>query len=234
VRALVIAHEPDGGPGQIGVRLIERGLAVDVHLMTHDYTRPNVAAPLPDFDGYDLIVPMGSVRSLTNMDEISTWVHDEIHKLRRAHDAGTPILGICFGGQLMAHALGGSVELAPEPEIGWYEIHPVGDTINPAGKGPWMQWHHDRFSAPPAAEILARTETAIQLFRIGRTVGTQFHPEVDYAHIAGFVGPTDDSYLQANGLVREKILADAAKHEVANIKQCHALVDWFLDDVAVR
>jgi len=63
-RALVIAHEPDGPARQIEARLIERGFAVDTHIVTHDYEQPNQATPWPSFDGYDIILPMGSVRSL--------------------------------------------------------------------------------------------------------------------------------------------------------------------------
>lgn len=232
MRALVIAHEPDGDAGQIHVRLLERGFEIETHVVTHDYGYPNVAEPFPDFDGYDLIVPMGSVRSLTDKQQISTWVYDELERLRVAHRSGTPILGVCFGGQLMAEALGGRVERAPVTEIGWFDIEPVGDRPNPVGPGPWKQWHHDRFEPPPGSEVYARTDDAVQLFRLGTTVGTQFHPEVDLAHISGFVSSTPDAYLAEHGLVRAEILADAAQFEAANIKQCHALVDWFLDDIA--
>jgi len=80
--------------------------------------------------------------------------------------------------------------------------------------------------------VLATTDDAAQLFRLGKTVGTQFHPEVDLAHIEAFLAQTPDEYLDENGLVREEIRAAAAAREEANIEQCHALVDWFLDDVA--
>lgn len=230
-RALVLAHEPDGVAGQIGRRLIERGFTVETHVITSDYDHPERFAPFPDFADYDLIVPMGSVRSLADTTDIDAWIHTELDLLQSAHEAGTPILGICFGGQLMARALGGSVEVAPVTEIGWYEIND-GDVANPVGSGPWMEWHHDRFAPPPHAEVLARNENAEQLFRVGRTVGTQFHPEVDVAHVKGFLDNSPPAYLEDVGVVADELVAAVAEHEAMNIEQCNALVDWFLDEVA--
>jgi hypothetical protein len=95
-----------------------------------------------------------------------------------------------------------------------------------------MEWHHDAFTAPPGAEVLARNDAGVQLIRIGRTVGTQFHPEVDVPHVEMFLESTPDDYLDEHGVTREQVLADTRRNEAANIEQCHALVDWFLDDVA--
>jgi len=231
-RALVIAHEPDGPACQIEARLVERGWRVDTHVVTEDYERPQDSEPWPRFSDYDLLVPMGSVRSLTDKTEIAAWVHDEAELLREAHEQGTPILGVCFGGQLMAETLGGTVERSPVTEIGWYEIRPAPGARNPVGPGPWFQWHHDRFEPPPAAEVLAVNDSSVQLFRLGRTVGTQFHPEVDLAHVEGFLDGADDDYLAEVQVIREEMIAELAFHEERNIKQCHAFVDWFLDEVA--
>lgn len=231
MRALVLAHEPDGGACRVEERLVERGVTVDTHVITSDFDRPNDPAPFPELDGYDLLVPMGSVRSLTRKDEIGTWIHDELKMIRSAHAAGLPVLGVCFGGQLIAEALGGSVEPAPVTEIGWFEIGD-GDVPNPVGPGPWLEWHHDRFIPPPGAEVLAHNDAGVQLIRVGRTVGTQFHPEVDVGHVTTFLESTPDDYLATHGVTKAGLLADTRRYESANIRQCHALVDWFLDEVA--
>lgn len=228
--ALVIAHEPDGPGSQVTVRLEQRGFAVHNHVVTDEMDVPNVANPFPDFAEFDLVVLMGSVRSLTRKNEIDSWIHDELDRIRKQHAADKPMLGICFGGQLLADALGGNVEEAPVTELGWYEIDV--DDMCPIQAGPWMQWHHDRFESPPGSTVLARTSAAEQMFRIGTTVGTQFHPEVDVPHIEGWLTNVDAEYLGTYDQTAEAVLDATKENEAHNIIQCHEFVDWFLDQVA--
>ena len=230
--ALVIAHEPDGPAGQVGVRLAQRGFDVHTHLLTADYDAPQRFEPWPDWADYDLIVLMGSVRSVADKDAISAWVHDELAEIRRSIEADQPVFGVCFGGQLIADALGGSVEVSPVTEIGWYDVEPLDGAPAVLAAGPWFEWHHDRFHPPAQAEVLARNESSTQLIRIGRTVGTQFHPEVDVDHVAGFLRDAPPEYLAEVGVVPEQMLAEMADMEAANTERCHALVDWYLDEVA--
>ena len=235
-RALVLAHEPQGTSALVGERLAQRGYEVHEHVVTSDLDRPNDAAPFPDAADYDVLVPMGSIRSLTNTDEIDSWIFTEIDMMRAARQRGTPLLGVCFGGQLLAASFGGTVEAAPVTEIGWYEIHePDGSANgarNPLGPGPWFQWHHDRFTPPPEAEVLAVNDSSVQLFRLGRCVGTQFHPEVTYAHLEGFLSGADEEYLAEHSLTRAGLLESVRHHQDRNARQCAALVDWFIDEVA--
>ena len=95
-----------------------------------------------------------------------------------------------------------------------------------------MEWHHDCFTPPPEAEILARTDSAVQLFTLGRMVGTQFHPEVDVKHVSDWLKGADDAYLDEYGQDRAEIIADMTANETRNTAQCHRLVDWFLDEIA--
>lgn len=232
--ALVIVHEPDGPACLIEDRLVERGFTVNSHVVCPDGNRPNRAQPFPSLDGYDLVVVMGSIRSLTNKEEISSWIHDELDLIKTAHTDGLPILGICFGGQLLADALGGAVETAPNGEFGWHRIDVEPGVDIPGGEGPWMQWHHDRFTPPDGAEVLARSPEGVQLFRLGTTVGTQFHPEVDLDHVSRWLHNAPADYLAAVGIDFERLLAETARREDGNRRQCYALVDWYLDDVVAR
>ncbi len=231
-RALIIAHEADGPGGRVTSHLERRGFDIVTHVVAPHPGEPNRHDPFPNWTDFDLIVPMGSVRSVTQKDLISNWIHDELEQIREAADRNQPVLGICFGGQLIAEALGGAVEVSPETEIGWYEIEPVPGGENPVGPGPWLEWHHDRFSPPPGAEVLAATSVGPQLFRLDRMVGTQFHPEVDVAHLEHWLSGVEEDYLAAYGQDRERLLAQTRINEAQSIEGCKRLVDWFLDDVA--
>lgn len=230
--ALVIAHEPDGPSGQVGVRLQERGFDVHTHVLTSDYDKPQEFEPWPAWSDFDLVVLMGSVRSVADKDAISSWVHDELDEIRRSVDADQPVLGICFGGQLIADALGGSVEVSPVTEIGWYPVEVLDGGPAVLADGPWFEWHHDRFHAPDGVEVLAHNESSVQMIRTGRTVGTQFHPEVDVAHVEGFLRDAPSDYLTEVGVVPDEMLAEMREMEADNSARCHSLVDWYIDEVA--
>ncbi|MDG2114264.1 MAG: aminotransferase [Actinomycetota bacterium] len=230
-RALIIYHEDAVSPGFVGTRLAERGVDFEVHVTVPDQKHPDRPAAFPDHAGYDLIVPMGSAWSVYDHSTIGSWIDDEIELLRRAHHDGVSVLGICFGGQALAKALGGSVEPAETTEIGWYEITSTDGPL-PISAGPWLEWHHDCFTTPPASTLLATTPNAPQLFREDHSVGTQFHPEITVELAADWLSTASDEYLVSNGVDAQQFLRTVKSHEAANRANCSALIDWFLDDVA--
>jgi GMP synthase (glutamine-hydrolysing) len=99
---------------------------------------------------------------------------------------GTPYLGICLGGQMLAKAIGGTVgpHDAGRVEVGYYDIEPT-----QAGRAlmDWprkvYQWHREGFRTPRGTELLATGHTyEEQAFRVGpRAYGIQFHPEITLA-----------------------------------------------------
>jgi GMP synthase (glutamine-hydrolysing) len=145
----------------------------------------------PDVRRYDGIVVLGGPM---NVDQSATHAHlaTEIAAIHEAVTAGKPVLGICLGGQLLAAAMGGTVQPNPVPEIGWYRLH-----VRPqAHHDPLFrhfertprhvfQWHAYTFEPPPGAVPLAWTRSCRQqAYRIGdHAWGMQFHLEADAALI---------------------------------------------------
>jgi GMP synthase-like glutamine amidotransferase len=81
------------------------------------YHSPDVTVTFPSPSEYDAVVFFGAIWSVYDTTTIP-WVADEIEYARSLISLGVPALGICFGGQLLAAAVGGQVERAPIPEIG--------------------------------------------------------------------------------------------------------------------
>ena len=184
MRALCVLHDAFSTTGLIGEALRARGWQVDEILVVpaerHD--TPNVDFTFPDHRDYDLLVPMGAPWAAYGDEEIGRWLAPELDWLSGAVADGGAVFGICFGGQALARALGGSVARSQHPEIGWVTVE-VADSDSVIVPGPWFQWHFDTFTPPPGATILARNAAAVQAYRIGRSLGVQFHPEVTAADI---------------------------------------------------
>ena len=140
--------------------------------------RPRGGEPFPDPHGLDAVVVLGSADSV--YDDAVPWIAPELAFVRDTLAASVPVLGICFGGQLLAKALGGTVAPSPDGgEVGWLRVETARPSLVPAG--PWLQFHFDVFTVPAGATELARSATGPQAFLAGRSLGLQFHPEVDEA-----------------------------------------------------
>lgn len=226
-RFLLISHEPEAAPALIGRILRERGYSVHTHVVLDDPENPNV--DYPDPSEFDAVVAFGSFSNAYDP-RARVWVDPEIRLIRTLVADDIPYLGVCFGGQLLAESLGGHVERAPEAEqeIGLVTFDP--DAALPVPSGPWFTWHEDRVVVPEDVEVLAHNGKAVQLFRHGRAVGTQFHPEADVDVVGSWVriGPDHiPSYTS-----EAQLLQDLEIHEATMRRNCEALVDWFAHEVA--
>jgi len=113
------------------------------------------------------------------------WLEDEYELLRGWVDAGTPVLGICLGAQTLAHAAGGRVARAAEPQVGFREVtltvegahDPVLGVLPARFEALFSNSY--AFDVPPGAVEVATSPGRSQGFRLGeRAWGLQFHPEV--------------------------------------------------------
>jgi len=118
MNAVLISHEEAGRPGVIGDILKTRGIETERHIILG--TDGELNLEFPDLSGFDFIISFGSFYSAYDP-EVATWVDAEEELINRTFDQEVPFLGVCFGGQVLAKAVGGSVEKSDELELG--ELH---------------------------------------------------------------------------------------------------------------
>lgn len=226
MRGLVVGNGNDFDPGFVGQRLREHGYAfAECHR-----ERPDEWPPL---DGIDLVLLLGSEWHVYDA-ATADLVEAEAQVVRDAIVADVPVLGICFGGQVIAHALGGEVTRTDRYEIGWYEVEPLAGAPGDFVAGPWVEWHDDVFSVPEGFDVLARTESGPQLVRGGRVVGTQFHPECTETMLAGWLRQGGAEQYRAYGRDPSQFLAETRANTGFSRPNAAALVDWFVREVAPR
>lgn len=229
MRALVIVHDPGSLPSIVGERLQHHGIELDLLVLTESIGDPHSSIEFPDPSGYDMVMPMGAVWSVYDEDKIGSWVQRELELLVKADELGIPILGICFGGQALAAALGGASVPASENQIGWHYFE---SSVPEIANGPWMEWHYDQIEAPPGSEILAKDHSCVQAFRIRKNVGTQFHPEVTHDHLQIWLDHEGEIEAKGHGVDVTGLLTETKFVEATAKENANRLVDWFLIEVA--
>lgn len=187
--------------------------------------KPAAASIVPPYDG---VIISGSQSSVYHdepwMAELATWV-------RGALEAGLPVLGVCWGHQLLAQLLGGTVEHRGEYELGYVEIEQVAaDPLFEGVPDPFVAFatHADAVTAlPDDATVLARNEAGLQAFRTDRAYGVQFHPEYDMR--------TAEDMIQRKDISMHAMQAALDSVTPAHVEAAQAtkqLFDNFLDLVA--
>lgn len=234
VRALFMRHDHVSPPGLIGEAFEARGYDVQTQLVVPEehYSSPNVHVDFPDPTQFDVLIPMGAPWGAWDDERIGNWLLPELQWLRDADAAGVPVLGLCFGGQLLARAHGGTVSRAPVHEIGWLPVWSDDPSLVP--EGPWFQFHYDRFTVPPEGTEIARTSRASQAFTLRRNLGLQFHPELTAAMLQGWYdspGQAGD-HVAHDGQDPDILVAQTQAFEPAARERARVLVNSFLDRVA--
>ncbi len=231
MRVLFLQHDHLSPPGPVGDGFADRGYDVAELLVVGEehYYEPNQPFTFPDPTDYDVLVPMGSPWGAWEDDRIGNWLLPELQWLRDADSAGVPVLGLCFGGQILARAHGGSVQRAPDCEIGWTSIWT--DEPDLVESGPWFEFHYDRWSLPPGAREIARTPRASQAFVLRRNLALQFHPEVTADALASWFETDGRTLIAKDGQDPDLLLAFTRAEENRAADRARRLVNNFLDQV---
>jgi GMP synthase-like glutamine amidotransferase len=216
---LIRQHVETAPPGLLAAWLDARGLRYEVD-------RSWLGAPLPDPTDYAFVVSLGHDRGAGDTHDPAVAAERELLALAVASEV--PVLGLCYGGQVLAAVLGASVGPAPVPELGWREIQTDDPSLVPAG--PWLEWHYERFCTPPGATELARTTDAPQAFRLGPHLGVQFHPEATVDIVAGWAR-ADHAQLATLGIDdAAPLLTAGAERRAAAEAAAFRLFDAFAAD----
>jgi GMP synthase (glutamine-hydrolysing) len=178
-------HLTGESTGYAGAVLTDAGITLDSrHLSAGD--------PLPAVDEIDGVLAFGGDQSVRDIDDDPVLTAQGSF-LRACVQREVPVFGICLGGQLLSHVLGGRVSRLRRRMVEWrpVEVLPgaLGDPVFgslPSGAMA-LHWNEDGFTLPPGAvELLRPVSAGAEAFRFGSAWGVQFHPEVDPVALDGW------------------------------------------------
>ncbi len=216
MRILILEQQPDAPAQLLEAWADARGHDLEVAAV------PQLDR-LPDAEAFDAVVSLGSECSVHSSPH--EWIAREVDHLRDAHARGIPVLGICFGAQALAKALGGEVgpaHPADHPEVSWRTIDSCDRSLIPPG--PWFRWHYDRFTVPAGGRILARDGGEVDAFGVQRSVGVQFHPEADAALARMWIADGHSS-LRSAGIDLDALESQIAAHGAEARRRAFDLFD---------
>jgi len=182
----------------------------------------------------DLVVVLGGPMSVYD-DEKHPWVHQEEQFVRERIETEKPLMGICFGAQMIARALGAKVYKGTQgKEIGWSKI-----TVNDEGmKTPFrhlngdqtmmMHWHGDTFDLPDGAVLLASSDKyKKQAYSYGdRIFCMQCHPEVTESKLRLWYSGGLDQIHEVGQTVEGMQVDAEAYNNILSIQAGKFLNEW--------
>jgi len=184
MRVAIVENTAITHHGQVGVALHEAGARITQYCPWRD-------GLLPEPESFDALVVFGGEQSALS-DDSHPYLPRLAALMAAEATAGTAVLGICLGAQVMARGLRAENRLGAAREFGWCEV-----SLTEAGRSdpvlgavpeafPIFEWHADTFTLPPGTVHLAQSPVApAQAYRHGRAgYGMQFHFEASRAVVA--------------------------------------------------
>jgi GMP synthase (glutamine-hydrolysing) len=222
---ITVVHNSPVSPAGRLVPVLERADLVVNHVRAHRGER------LPWKP--DAVVILGGEMSAFQ-DGRYPFLRDEKVWIKQLAEQDTPILGICLGAQLIAHALGGAAVTADRPEAGLIDLtfteagaaDPVIGPLRP----PVFTVHADTVELPDDAVLLASSDRFTHAFRIGRALGIQFHPEIPTNTVADWARNELREVIQAAGTDPETLVYRVAAEERHLEAEAEGLFERWLAD----
>jgi GMP synthase-like glutamine amidotransferase len=216
----IFRHQSWVGGGRVVETLTQSNLPFEIVAIDRGDPVP------PTVDDVSALVFLGCTMSVNDP---LTWIEDELSLIREGQAREVPMLGHCFGSQLISKALGGTVTPMPAKEIGWHKVararSQVADT--------WLEgvpdefeiliWHHDAFTLPQgAAPLYSSSFCADQAFVIGNTLATVAHIEVNAPTLREWLDVYGDDVQPVSASVQR---VDQILHRLEDrVQHMHAIV----------
>lgn len=176
----------------------------------------------------DLTVHLGSDLSVAS-GKMPPKIQSEYELMMARYKQGRAVLGVCFGAQMMALVLGGTVVRSEFPEFGFVEVRSV-DHPNIFG-GRWFQWHYDMVEIPANVDVIALNEKAIQAFRKDHFLGVQFHPEVDVRVLKSWLRNGGREELASLSIDSNCLLTDLKTSQRKSEQRFESFVQFVLQEL---
>lgn len=190
---LVLQHDPTQGPGLLADHLVRTGIPFKVVMPDHGDRVPISA------HAFSAIALLGSNRSVNDP---LAWIRDEIRLVQSALALDRPLLGHCFGAQMMARALGARVHRASTPHMGWsrLDVTPWGLPLLQEHQVTAFNWHYETFEMPARAHRLLFGRHCLNKgFAIGPHLAFQCHFEVNEAIVRRWCSEGQEELATAHG-----------------------------------
>jgi GMP synthase (glutamine-hydrolysing) len=207
-KILVIQHNDDDNLNDLAAPFLEAGLEI---VQWHAEKTP---APVESLDGFSGLVSLGAFAGVEDEAQ-TTWMPFERKLIESALDIEMPVLGLCFGSQLLASVAGAEVGKSGSPEVGWYEVEMAPEAATDPlfaslGSQPEViQYHYDTFkwqTSNPDVTILGTANGMNQAFRVGKNAwGTQFHIEMNLPTMLGWIASYPRAFEKAGNVPAEQV-----------------------------